>query len=52
MLKKMMIALTAFGLVAGAVTTAQASPESDLKKFRAYWTKKLPAGKTLEDYAV
>jgi len=43
--------MTAIGLVAGAQITAQASPSSDLKKFRSYWKNKLPAGKKLADYA-
>ncbi|MGD8741929.1 MAG: sulfur oxidation c-type cytochrome SoxA [Granulosicoccaceae bacterium] len=51
MLKNIIIAMTAFGLVAGAQMTAQASPQDDLNKFRAYWKKKLPAGKTMDDYA-
>jgi len=51
MFKKIIIALTAFGLVAGAQMAAQASPKDDLKRFRAYWKNKLPAGKTMDDYA-
>jgi len=51
MIKKIIIAMTAIGLIAGAQMTAQASPSSDLKKFRSYWKNKLPAGKTMDDYA-
>ena len=51
MLKKIIIALTAFGLVAGAQMSVMASPADDLKRFRAYWKNKLPAGKTMDDYA-
>ena len=51
MFKKIIIALTAFGLVAGAQMSAMASPSDDLKRFRAYWKNKLPAGKTMDDYA-
>lgn len=50
MLKKIIITLTAFGLAAGAIT-ASASPADDLKRFHAYWKNKLPAGKTMDDYA-
>ena len=51
MIKKIIIAMTAIGLIAGAQMTAQASPKSDLKKYRSYWKSKLPAGKSLDDYA-
>ena len=51
MMKKIIIAMTAIGLVAGAQMTAQASPQSDLQKYRSYWKSKLPTGKTLDDYA-
>jgi len=51
MMKKIIIAMTAIGLVAGAQMTAQASPQSDLKKYRSYWKSKLPAGKSMSDYA-
>ena len=51
MMKRIIIAMTAIGLVAGAQITAQASPSSDLKKFRSYWKNKLPAGKKMSDYA-
>jgi len=51
MMKKIIIAMTAIGLVAGAQMTAQASPQSDLKKYRSYWESKLPAGKKMDDYA-
>jgi len=51
MIKKIIIAMTAIGLVAGAQMSAQAAPKDDLKRFRAYFKQKLPAGKTLDDYA-
>ena len=51
MMKKIIITMTALGLVAGAQIAAQAGPKEDLKNFRSYFTKKLPAGKTLDDYA-
>lgn len=50
MIKKFIITLTALGLVFGAQMAAQAGPKDDLKKFRAFFTKKLPAGKTYDDY--
>ena len=51
MMKKIIITMTALGLVAGAQMSAQAGPKEDLKNYRSYFTKKLPAGKTLDDYA-
>jgi sulfur-oxidizing protein SoxA len=50
MLKKIIIALTTFGLVAGGQMAAQAGPKEDLVRFKAYFTKKLPAGKTYDDF--
>jgi len=51
MMKKIIIGMTAIGLVAGAQMTALASPADDLKKFRSYFENKLPAGKKMSDYA-
>lgn len=50
MIKKFIIALTALGLIAGAQMAAQAGPKEDMKKFRSYFAKKVPAGKKYSDY--
>ena len=42
-MKKIIIALTALGFVSGLSLVAQASPEDDLKVWRAYFKKKFPS---------
>lgn len=49
MLKKITIAMVAFGIAAGA-PLAQASPQEDLKLYREYFKKKAPKGVSLWDY--
>lgn len=49
MLRKITIAMVAFGIAAGA-PLAQASPQEDLKLYQEYFKKKLPQGKNLMDY--
>ncbi len=49
-MKKFLIALTALTVLGGATVTAQATPQDDLKQFRAYFFKKFP-GIKLQDYA-
>ena len=48
-MKKLLIALSALSVLGGAPMVADASPESDLKKFRTYFFKKFP-GVKLQDY--
>ncbi len=49
-MKKFLIAISALTVLGGlAAVPAQASPQSDLKKFRAYFFKKFP-GVKLQDY--
>jgi len=48
-MKKLLIALSALSVLGGAPMVADASPQSDLKKFRAYFFKKFP-GVKLQDY--
>jgi sulfur-oxidizing protein SoxA len=49
-MKKLILALTALGLLAGAQLTV-AGPKEDLQVFRSYWKNKLPKGMTMDDYA-
>lgn len=49
-MKKFLIALTALTVFGGTTLTAQATPQDDLKQFRAYFFKKFP-GVKLQDYA-
>lgn len=49
-MKRVIITLTALGIAAGAPLASMAGPEEDLAAVRAYFTKKLPKGMTLEDY--
>lgn len=42
-MKKIIMVLTAFSIVAGLSVAAHAGPQSDLKKFRAYYKKKFPS---------
>jgi sulfur-oxidizing protein SoxA len=49
-MKKFLIAFTALAVLGGAAaSSAQATPEEDLKQFRAYYFKKFP-GVKLQDY--
>ena len=48
MMKKLIIAAAAFAIA--LPMAIQASPQSDLKKFRSYYNKKFP-GVRLADYA-
>jgi len=48
-MKKLVLALTALGFLAGAIL-AQAGPKDDLKVIRAFFKAKLPKGKTMDDY--
>ena len=48
-MKKLLIALSALSVLGVAPTVATASPQSDLKNFRAYFFKKFP-GVKLQDY--
>ncbi|MGD8484730.1 MAG: sulfur oxidation c-type cytochrome SoxA, partial [Thioalkalispiraceae bacterium] len=48
-MKKLLIALSALSVLGGAPMVADASPQSDLKNFRAYFFKKFP-GVKLQDY--
>ena len=48
-MKKFLIAMTALSLLGGAAVTAQATPQQDLKEFRAYYFKKFP-GVKLQEY--
>ncbi|HID48926.1 MAG TPA: sulfur oxidation c-type cytochrome SoxA [Chromatiales bacterium] len=48
-MKKFLIAITAVSLLGGAAMTAQATPQQDLKEFRAYYFKKFP-GVKLQEY--
>ena len=41
-MKKMLLALVSFGLIAGAPLAAQAGPKEDLKMIRTYFKKKFP----------
>jgi sulfur-oxidizing protein SoxA len=50
MMKKLILALTALGVLAGA-QLAVAGPKEDLQLFRSYWKNKLPKGMTMDDYA-
>jgi len=50
-MKKFLIAFTALTVLGGAAaSSAQATPEEDLKQFRAFYFKKFP-GVKLQDYA-
>ncbi|MBD3670749.1 MAG: sulfur oxidation c-type cytochrome SoxA [Gammaproteobacteria bacterium] len=49
-MKKFIIAMTALGLLGGAVAHAKTNPAQDLKEFRAYFFKKFP-GVPLQEYA-
>jgi sulfur-oxidizing protein SoxA len=49
-MKKLILALTALGVLAGA-QLAVAGPKEDLQLFRSYWKNKLPKGMTMDDYA-
>ena len=48
-MKKLLIALSALSVLGAAPMVADATPESDLKNFRAYFFKKFP-GVKLQDY--
>lgn len=48
-MKKFLTTLTALSLLGGVAFTAHASPQQDLKDFRAYFFKKFP-GVKLQDY--
>ena len=48
-MKKLLIALSALSVLGGAPMVAAASPQSDLKNFRAFFFKKFP-GVKLQDY--
>ena len=48
-MKKLLIALSALSVLGGAPMVADASPQSDLKNFRAFFFKKFP-GVKLQDY--
>lgn len=48
-MKKLLIALSALSVLGAAPMAADASPQSDLKNFRAYFFKKFP-GVKLQDY--
>ncbi len=43
MIKKPIIALAVFGLIAGATQLANADPAADLKAFQRYFKEKFPA---------
>lgn len=49
-MKKFIIAMTALGLLGGAVAHAKTNPASDLKKFQAYFMKRFP-GVPFQEFA-
>ena len=49
-MKRFIIAMTALGLLGGAVAHAKTDPAKDLKEFQAYFFKKFP-GVPLQEYA-
>jgi len=49
-MKKFIIAMTALGLLGGAVAHASTNPAQDLKKFQAYFIKRFP-GVPLQEFA-
>jgi len=48
-MKKLLIATLVLGLLGGASLSVQASPEQDLKEFRAYFKNRFP-GTPFNDY--
>ncbi|MCG6887409.1 MAG: sulfur oxidation c-type cytochrome SoxA [Proteobacteria bacterium] len=48
-MKKFLITITALSMLGGIAMTAQATPQTDLKDFRAFFFKKFP-GVKLQDY--